>query len=87
MFDNLSERLTEIIRKTSGKDKLTEDNMQDAYDNAVLYLECMQINNYDQTINHLYLSGEDINTSIPEFICINTIGEDDSEPDIEITLV
>ena len=30
MFDNLSERLTEIIRKTSGNDKLTEDNMQDA---------------------------------------------------------
>lgn len=30
MFDNLSERLTEIIRKTSGNDKLTEENMQDA---------------------------------------------------------
>jgi signal recognition particle subunit SRP54 len=30
MFDNLSERLTEIIRKTSGNDKLTEDNMQEA---------------------------------------------------------
>ena len=30
MFDNLSERLTEIIRKTSGNDKITEDNMQDA---------------------------------------------------------
>lgn len=30
MFDNLSERLQEIIRKTSGNDKLTEENMQDA---------------------------------------------------------
>jgi len=30
MFDNLSERLQEIIRKTSGNDKLTEENMSDA---------------------------------------------------------
>ncbi|MDD3237604.1 MAG: signal recognition particle protein [Candidatus Gastranaerophilales bacterium] len=30
MFDNLSERLQEIIRKTSGNDTLTEENMQDA---------------------------------------------------------
>lgn len=30
MFDNLSERLQEIIKKTSGNDKLTEENMSDA---------------------------------------------------------
>ena len=30
MFDSLSDKLQEIIRKTSGNDKLTEDNMQDA---------------------------------------------------------
>ena len=30
MFDNLSEKLQEIIRKTSGNANLTEDNMQDA---------------------------------------------------------
>lgn len=30
MFDSLSDKLQEIIRKTSGTDKLTEDNMSDA---------------------------------------------------------
>lgn len=30
MFDSLSDRLQEIIRKTSGQEKLTEENMQDA---------------------------------------------------------
>lgn len=30
MFDNLSEKLQEVIRKTSGNAALTEDNMQDA---------------------------------------------------------
>lgn len=30
MFDSLSDKLQEIIRKTSGNDKLTEDNMSDA---------------------------------------------------------
>ncbi len=29
MFENLSDKLSEIIRKTSGNDKLTEENMQD----------------------------------------------------------
>ncbi len=31
MFDNLSEKLQEIIRKTSGNSKLTEENMQEAF--------------------------------------------------------
>lgn len=30
MFDSLSERLQEIVRKTAGQDKLTEDNISDA---------------------------------------------------------
>ena len=30
MFDSLSDKLQDIIRKTSGNDKLTEDNMSDA---------------------------------------------------------
>ena len=30
MFDSLSDKLQEIIRKTSGTDKLTEENMADA---------------------------------------------------------
>lgn len=30
MFDNLSDKLQEIIKKTSGNDKLTEENMSDA---------------------------------------------------------
>lgn len=30
MFDNLSDKLQEIIRKTAGTDKLTDDNMADA---------------------------------------------------------
>ena len=30
MFDNLSEKLQEIIRHTSGNDALTQENMQDA---------------------------------------------------------
>ena len=30
MFDSLSDKLQEIIRKTSGSDKLTEENMSDA---------------------------------------------------------
>ena len=30
MFDNLSEKLQEIIKKTSGNSKLTEENMSDA---------------------------------------------------------
>ena len=30
MFDNLSEKLQEVIRKASGNAALTEDNMQDA---------------------------------------------------------
>src|SRR5574344_625367 len=31
MFDNLSEKLQEIIRKTSGNSKLTKENMQEAF--------------------------------------------------------
>ena len=30
MFDNLSDKLQEIIRKTSGNKELTQDNMQEA---------------------------------------------------------
>ena len=30
MFDNLSDKLQEIIRKTSQSSELTEDNMQEA---------------------------------------------------------
>lgn len=65
--------------------KVLEDYIMNKYKNAIVYIECMGINDYDQTINHLYLS--EINTgSIPEFICINT-KDDETEPDISITLV
>ena len=30
MFDNLSEKLQEIIKETSGNSKLTEENISDA---------------------------------------------------------
>lgn len=67
--------------------KVIEDTIINSYSNAIVYIECMQINNYDQTVNHLYLSDYTNNSDIPEFICINTIGDDNSEPDITITLV
>ena len=66
--------------------KVIEDQIMKTYENAIVYIECMGINNYDQTVNHLYLSDTENNLDIPEFICINT-NDNDAEPDISITLV
>ena len=67
--------------------KVIEDTIMNSYSNAIVYIECMMINDYDQTVNHLYLTENNNNSDIPEFICINTVGDDKTEPDITITLV
>ena len=67
--------------------KVIEDNIMKKYENAIIYIECMGINDYDQTINHLYLTQEGLKNKIPEFICINSSDTEETLPDIEITLV
>lgn len=66
--------------------KVLEDTIMKKYENAIVYIECTGINDYNETVKHLYLTNVDTK-DIPEFICINSLDNDETEPDISITLV